>query len=108
MEGEVRRAHKGRYRGARAGWYNIKVRKSHGPDAKWEVEVAGAGVEKSGRDALPEVHEEDMAEDFDKFLQEQGKVEELRQEEEEIKKEMAEIKAEQVNIYIYYLNYNIF
>jgi hypothetical protein len=94
-DGNTMRAHKGRYKVARAGWYNIRVRRSHGPDARWdEVDVAAVNDDGDGAVGKEEVHEEDLGDDFDKFLEEQARVEADRKIEEEVEAEIAAEKAE--------------
>ena len=93
-DGDTMRSHKGRYKVARAGWYNIRVRRSHGPDARWDELDAAVKDEGEGLGGKEEVHEEDLGDDFDKYLQEQAKAEADRKFEEEVAAEVALEKAE--------------
>lgn len=49
---------------SRTGWYNLKVRKSHGPDARWSDgdEIHDGLVEEIAQD------ERELEEKFDAFL----------------------------------------
>jgi len=93
-DGDTMRSHKGRYKVARAGWYNIRVRRSHGPDARWDELDVAVKDEGEGLGGKEEVHEEDLGDDFDKYLQEQAKAEADRKFEEEVAAEVALEKAE--------------